>query len=80
MVKPIGCTWFQRKQILGARARGKRKDIEVLAEIQGVVVHDHSKPYYQLQDVNHALCNAHHLLELKAIAEIEQESWANIYA
>ncbi|MGB7444996.1 MAG: transposase [Coleofasciculaceae cyanobacterium] len=74
--KPIGYTWFQPKQKPGARAGGKRKDIEILAEIKGVVVHDHSKPYYQLQDINHALCNAHHLLELKAIEEIEQESWA----
>jgi len=36
----------------------------------------HWNPYYQLQDVNHALCNAHHLRELKALQEIEQESWA----
>lgn len=58
------------------RVAVKRKDIEVLSDIQGVVVHDHWKPYYQLEDVNHALCNAHHLRELKAIDEIDQESWA----
>ncbi len=46
-------TWY--------RVSPKRKDIEVLAHIKGVVVHDHWNPYYQLQDVNHALCNAHHL-------------------
>lgn len=61
-------TWY--------RVAAQRKDIEVLADIKGVVVHDHWKPYYQLEDVNHALCNAHHLRELKALAEIEQESWA----
>lgn len=61
-------TWY--------RVSPQRKDIEVLADIKGVVVHDHWKPYYQLLDVNHALCNAHHLRELKAIDEIEQESWA----
>jgi transposase len=58
------------------RVAVKRKDIEVLSDIQGVVVHDHWKPYYQLEDVNHALCNAHHLRELKALEEIDQESWA----
>jgi len=61
-------TWY--------RVAAKRKDIEILAGIEGVVVHDHWKPYYQLEGVNHALCNAHHLRELKALEEIEQESWA----
>jgi len=61
-------TWY--------RATAKRKDIEVLDDIKGVVVHDHWKPYYQLKDVNHSLCNAHHLRELKALEEIDHESWA----
>jgi transposase len=42
----------------------------------GVIVHDHFKPYYSLPGVEHALCNAHHLRELKALIEIEKESWA----
>src|SRR5665213_1285924 len=42
----------------------------------GVIVHDHFKPYFTLKDVAHALCNAHHLRELKALAEIEKEPWA----
>ena len=42
----------------------------------GIVVHDHWKPYYTLKEVIHALCNAHHLRELKALIEIEQERWA----
>lgn len=58
------------------RVASRRKDIEVLAQIKGVVVHDHWNPYDQILDVNHALCNAHHLRELKALEEIEQESWA----
>lgn len=61
-------TWY--------RVASLRKDIEVLADIKGVIVHDHWKPYYQLLHVNHALCNAHHLRELKAMVEIEQEPWA----
>ena len=42
----------------------------------GVIVHDHFKSYYTLRDVKHALCNAHHLRELKALIEIEKEAWA----
>jgi transposase len=42
----------------------------------GIVVHDHWKPYYTLTGVLHALCNAHHLRELKALIEIDKEPWA----
>ncbi len=44
----------------------------------GVIVHDHFKPYYTLPDVQHALCNAHHLRELTALIEIEKEAWAGV--
>jgi transposase len=44
--------------------------------LQGIVVHDHWKPYYTLRGVLHALCNAHHLRELAALVEIEREDWA----
>ena len=42
----------------------------------GVIVHDHFKPYYTLRRVRHALCNAHHLRELKALIDIDNEQWA----
>jgi transposase len=48
----------------------------LLANVLGIVVHDHWKPYYTLTGVLHALCNAHHLRELKALIEIEKEDWA----
>lgn len=48
----------------------------LLANLTGIVVHDHWKPYYTLTGVLHALCNAHHLRELKALVEIEKEDWA----
>ena len=44
--------------------------------LAGIVVHDHWKPYYTLSGVLHALCNAHHLRELKALVDIEHEAWA----
>ena len=44
--------------------------------LTGIAVHDHWKPYYTLTGILHALCNAHHLRELKALVEIEKEDWA----
>lgn len=61
-------TWY--------RIATKRKDLEPLMGSKGVVVHDHWKPYYQLNGVVHQLCNAHHLRELQALTQIENESWA----
>ncbi|NIR47026.1 MAG: IS66 family transposase [Aliifodinibius sp.] len=52
----------------------KRKSL--LSGLQGTVVHDHWKPYYQLPEVRHALCNQHHLRELNAIIEQDNEVWA----
>ncbi|MFI4972551.1 MAG: IS66 family transposase [Hyphomicrobiales bacterium] len=48
----------------------------LLAGVVGIVVHDHWKPYFTMKGVRHALCNAHHLRELKALIEIDQEDWA----
>ena len=48
----------------------------LLAKVTGIVIHDHWKPYYTMTGVLHALCNAHHLRELKALVEIEKEDWA----
>jgi transposase len=42
----------------------------------GVAIHDHWKPYYTMDGVRHALCNAHHLRELKALTDIDREDWA----
>lgn len=68
VVSTENLTWY--------RVAEKRKDLEPLSSVTGTVVHDHWKPYYQLPEVEHGLCNAHHLRELKALTEIEQESWA----
>src|SRR5271169_3434099 len=42
----------------------------------GVVVHDHFLPYRRLDTVDHAICNAHILRELKSLIEFEHEPWA----
>ncbi len=56
------------------RVSEKRGDL--LKGMKGTMVHDHWKPYFTMRNVNHALCNAHHLRELKGLEEIEKESWA----
>src|SRR5580692_337163 len=56
--------------------RNATKRSSLLANVTGIVVHDHWKPYYTMTGVLHALCNAHHLRELKALVEIEKENWA----
>jgi transposase len=56
------------------RAGINRGDVPV--GLRGTVVHDHFKSYYRLHNVEHGLCNAHHLRELKALSEIEKEPWA----
>src|SRR5574340_444839 len=42
----------------------------------GVVVHDHWRAYYALENVLHAFCNAHLLRELQAVSELDKEPWA----
>ena len=49
---------------------------ELIAGAVGILVHDHFGSYFKLPDIVHALCNAHHLRELKALIEIEKEPWA----
>lgn len=57
------------------RVSGKRGTL-LTALDGGIIVHDHFKPYFTLKGVAHALCNAHHLRELKALIDIEKEPWA----
>ena len=48
----------------------------LLDGVTGIVVHDFWMPYFTMDGIAHALCNAHHLRELKALIEIEKEPWA----
>jgi transposase len=48
----------------------------ILPRCKNWLIHDHWKPYFTYQDCLHALCNEHHLRELKFLAEEHRESWA----
>ena len=53
------------------------EDFGLLAQFDGVLVHDHWSAYLRY-DCEHAFCNAHHLRELIAIAETDpSQTWAN---
>jgi transposase len=48
----------------------------VIPGFEGVLCHDHWKPYYTYDQCQHALCNAHHLRELERAFEQGQQAWA----
>jgi transposase len=49
--------------------------IGILPRFNGVLCHDHWKPYYRYSCL-HALCNAHHLRELQRAWEQDKQAWA----
>jgi transposase len=59
----------------GKRGGEALNDMGILPFFQGILCHDHWKPYYAY-DVTHALCNAHHLRELERAWEQDKQQWA----
>lgn len=61
------------------KKRGKEAmdEMDILPHFEGVLIHDHWKPYYTYTQCLHALCNAHHLRELEAMIENHLDhTWA----
>ena len=50
-------------------------EIGILPQFNGVMCHDHWKPYYRYSCL-HSLCNAHHLRELTRAEEQDDQKWA----
>ena len=59
--------------------RGKEaiNSFDIMPNFKGIAMHDHWKPYFSYKNIQHLLCNAHHLRELTFIFEHENEEWAN---
>ena len=49
---------------------------DVGRDFNGILVHDAFASYFSLEGVRHAPCHAHHLRELKALARLDGEPWA----
>ena len=52
-------------------------NLGVLPDFTGVAVHDGFTPYRRYSDCSHALCNGHHLRELAAVEEQDDQPWAS---
>jgi transposase len=67
-------------QVHAKRGVDAFKAMDILPHFGGTAVHDGWKPYKTYTDAVHALCNAHHLRELAAVAEKtatgRPEDWA----
>ncbi len=48
----------------------------VLPLFEGILCHDHWKPYYYYTRCLHSLCNAHHLRELERAYQQDGQQWA----
>jgi len=53
------------------------RDIGLLANCQGRAIHDALASYFQFDNCPHALCNAHHLRELRFVTEQYHQPWAS---
>ncbi len=58
------------------RGREAMDYFDILPRCRNFLVHDHWKAYFTYEDCLHALCNQHHLRELKFLYEEQQEFWA----
>ena len=60
-----------------AKRGGEALDsIGILPQFNGILCHDHWKPYFKYA-AQHSLCNAHHLRELERAWEQDKQQWAH---
>lgn len=65
-------TYFYPHEKRGSEAMD---EIGILPNFQGILIHDHWKPYYTYR-CHHGLCNAHHIRELQWVIDNSDFAWA----
>jgi transposase len=68
-------SYFTPHQNRGFKAT---EEIGVLPEFKGTLIHDAWATYFKYDDMSHALCNVHHLRNLIAIIENDNQWWAKL--
>lgn len=66
-------TFFHADEKRGQEAMDR---MGVLPFFRGILMHDHWKPYFGYEKCEHVLCNAHHLRELQAAIDFDDQPWA----
>jgi len=72
----VGTTELTHYAIHEKRGRIATEDIGILPDFSGTLIHDHWKSYFTYENIQHGLCNAHHIRELRFIYEHHHIKWA----
>ena len=69
--------WHTHYHVNTKRGVDAMNEAGILNFLDGVLVHDGWTPYRHYTNVDHQLCNAHHLRELQAVTETGGQPWAD---